>query len=86
MARHPRWPPGPAVVCTRFRTACSGTSAYAEAVRTAAPEAVQIADRFHLWLNLYKTVKKCVVAHRRCLAPIEDEARSRQQNHRLDRR
>ncbi|ANZ13544.1 IS transposase [Streptomyces noursei ATCC 11455] len=49
-------------------------SAYAEAVRTAAPEAVQIADRFHLWLNLCKTVEKCVVAHRRCLTPPEEEA------------
>nr|WP_232838195.1 ISL3 family transposase [Streptomyces geranii] len=55
--------PGAEIVC-RDRA-----SAYAEAVRTAASDAVQIAERFHLWLNLCKTVEKCVVAHRHCLVP-----------------
>ncbi|MFI1259200.1 transposase [Streptomyces netropsis] len=59
--------PGAEIVC-RDRA-----SAYAEAVRTAAPDAVQIAERFHLWLNLCKTAGKGVVAHRRCLVPPEDE-------------
>lgn len=41
--------------------------AYAEAVRTAAPDAVQVADRFHVWKNLCEAVEKCVVIHRDCL-------------------
>ncbi|CAM4309016.1 transposase [Nocardiopsis rhodophaea] len=50
--------------------------AYAEAVRTAAPETVQVADRFHIWRNLWDAVERCVLAHRGCLAepPPEDNA------------
>ncbi|MFE6848984.1 transposase [Streptomyces sp. NPDC057686] len=48
-------------------------SAYAEAVRTACPDATQVADRFHLWKNLCEAVEKCVGQHRTCLAePTED--------------
>lgn len=50
--------------------------AYAEAVRAAAPEATQVADRYHLWKNLCDAVEKSVVAHRSYLAEPEPDADS----------
>ena len=43
--------------------------AYAAAVRAAAPGAVQVADRWHLWDNLRGHVRSAAGRHRDCLAP-----------------
>ena len=42
-------------------------SRYAEGTRLGAPDAIQIADRFHLLQNLTKPVDRAVRAHRACL-------------------
>ncbi|MFC4590005.1 ISL3 family transposase [Sphaerisporangium corydalis] len=49
------------------RVVCRDSSgAYAEAIRRALPEAVQVGDRWHIWHNLAEAVVKEVAAHSVC--------------------
>jgi transposase len=66
--------PGVQTVCR------DGSTAYAQAVRDAVPQAVQVADRWHLWHGLAEAAAKEVAAHSACWASatgLQDGPRAR---------
>ncbi|MFD4263745.1 hypothetical protein ACFWR9_40630 [Streptomyces sp. NPDC058534] len=47
---------------------------FAEGAAAGAPQAVQAADRWHLWLNLSEAAERSVAQHRRCLRVLTPAA------------
>ncbi|AVZ71143.1 ISL3 family transposase [Streptomyces lunaelactis] len=58
--------PGAEIVCR------DGSTTYAEAIRRALPDAIQVADRWHIWHNLCEAALSEVKAHSSCWASVLD--------------
>lgn len=69
MATWLREHPGAEYVCR------DGSATYAEAIRQALPEAVQVSDRWHLWSNLCGKILAEVRSHAACWATAVNPAR-----------
>ncbi|MGW7452997.1 transposase [Streptomyces sp. NPDC054787] len=47
---------------------------FAEGATAGAPQAVQVADRWHLWHNVSEAAERSIAQHRRCLRVLVPEA------------